>query len=230
MRSQKILAACLVCVIGLIPAGATAGEGWTDLFDGKTLDGWKVQGGTATYRVEDGMIIGKTTDGSPNTFLCKGPYADFELVVDVLCDPLLNSGIQIRSQIQPEGAQAPGERKRRPGAVYGYQCEIARASTHVAGNFWDEARRVKWLDDFSNRPDAQTAYKDHAWNHYRIVAQGDHLRSWVNGIPCADFHDDTDASGIIGLQVHGIKAGDPPLQVRWKNVRIRELKPGEAVN
>jgi len=215
------------CLLGI---SAQANDGWVELFDGKTLDGWKVESGTATYRVEEGMIIGRTVEGSRNTFLCKGPYADFELELDVWCDSPLNSGIQIRSQIQQENTTpVPGERKRTPGTLYGYQCEIAAADSHVSGNFWDEARRVKWLDDFSDRPQAQAAFKNDTWNHYRIVAQGDHLRSWVNGVPCADFHDSTDASGLIGLQVHAIKAGTGPYQVRWKNIWIRELKPGEQV-
>ncbi|WP_437221676.1 3-keto-disaccharide hydrolase [Planctomicrobium sp. SH661] len=228
MKFRDTLAVCLICTAA---TSAYAADGWKDLFDGKTIDGWKVLGGTATYRVEDGMIIGKTTEGSPNTFLCKGPFSDFELELDVLCDKELNSGIQIRSQIQPEDVSTLPEkdRGRKPGTVYGYQCEIATADSHVSGNFWDESRAGKWWDDFKDRPEAQTAFKDDQWNHYRIVAQGDRLRSWINGIPCADFRDDTDASGIIGLQVHGIKSGTGPYQVRWKNVRIRELKPGEVV-
>ena len=38
-----------------------------------------------------------------------------------------------------------------------------------------------------------------------------------------------DKRGFIGLQVHGIAKGEGPYQVRWRNVRIRELKPGEQV-
>ena len=53
-------------------------------------------------------------------------------------------------------------------------------------------------------------------------------RSWVNGVAASDFTDDADASGFIGLQVHGIAKGQGPYQVRWRNVRIRALKPGEA--
>src|SRR5581483_3705279 len=54
------------------------------LFDGKSLDGWTVRGGMATYRAEDGEIVGKTTEGSPNTFLCTNKdYGDFVLEFDV---------------------------------------------------------------------------------------------------------------------------------------------------
>ena len=217
-----------MCVVS---AWCTAGEkeGWIDLFDGKTLDGWTVRGGYATYKVEDGMIVGTTAEGSPNTFLCKGTFSDFILEFEVLCDPELNSGVQIRSHVYEKDTPQPSRprRVRKAGTVYGYQCEIARAASGTSGNFWDEARRTKWLDDFSDNPEAHKAFKDGQWNHYRIIAQGDHIRSWVNGIACADFHDDTDASGFIGLQVHGIRKGTGPYQVRWRNIRLRVLRPGE---
>lgn len=218
----------LCVVLFLITAAPALGQhaDWIQLFDGKTLDGWTVKGGTAKYTVEDGMIVGTTVEGSPNTFLCKGPFADFELEFDVLCDRELNSGVQIRSRAYEQDTPQPSNPKRirKAGEVYGYQCEIAEAAKGVSGNFWDEGRHTKWWDDFSAKPDAQKAFKDGEWNHYRIVAQGDHIRSWVNGVACADFREKTDASGFIGLQVHGIKAGAGPYQVRWKNVRLKVLK------
>ena len=228
--SLNTFTAVAALAIGLSAQPATAaGQNWITLFDGKTLDGWSVKGGTAAYRVEDGMIIGKTVEGSANTFFCTTKdYGDFELEVEVLCDPELNSGVQIRSHVFDKDF-ADGKKKVRPaGTVHGYQCEIMKTGAD-AGNFWDEARRAKWLDDFANKPEARAAFKDNQWNRYRIVAQGDRIRSWVNGVPCADFRDSTDAKGFIGLQVHGIKAGTGPYEVRWKNIRLRELKPGESL-
>lgn len=231
MNAKSWLITCLLVLIPLLAHGAD--ESWVSLFDGKSLDGWTVKGGKAEYKVDDGCILGTTVKGSPNTFLCRGPYSDFVLEFDVLCDKALNSGVQIRSHTYeketPQEAKNGKTRMRPAGDVYGYQCEITKAEEGVAGNFWDEARRVRWLDDFANKPAAAKAYKDGEWNHYKIAAQGDHIRSWVNGIPCADFHDKMDASGFIGLQVHGIPADAGPYQVRWKNVRIREVKAGERV-
>ena len=82
------------------------------LFDGKTLDGWKVNGGTASYKVEDGAIVGTTVEGSPNTFLCKGDYKDFVLELEVKCDPRLNSGVQVRSHVYEKDDADPENRKR----------------------------------------------------------------------------------------------------------------------
>ena len=220
MRKTLWMLAGLGLCLGAI---AAAGEdGFVSLFDGKTLKGWAVKGGTATYKVEDETIVGATTEGSPNTFLCtEKEYADFELVLEVKCDKDLNSGIQIRSHVYEKDTPMPGKAGRTvpAGHVYGYQCEISPSN---AGNFYDEARRATWLAKLS--ADAQKAYKPDDWNTYRIVAQGDRIQSWVNGVACADFRDPTDARGLIGLQVHGIRKGAGPYQVRWRNIRIRELK------
>ena len=223
--------ACLL-VLAASQAASAAEPKWIDLFDGKTLDGWTVRGGAATYEVRDGAIVGTTVDGSPNTFLCRGPFGDFELEFDVKCDKALNSGVQIRSHVYEKDTpqESNPKRIRKAGEVYGYQCEIDRAEDGVAGNFWDEGRRTKWLDDLSNKPGAVAAFKNDDWNHYRIVAQGDRIRSWVNGVACADFRDATDASGFIGLQVHGIKKGTGPYKVSWKNIRLRELTPDVKVD
>ena len=59
-----------------------------------------VKNGTASYRVQNGAIFGKTNEGSPNSFLCSNKlYGDFELHFEVkLINDELNSGVQIRSQ------------------------------------------------------------------------------------------------------------------------------------
>jgi hypothetical protein len=86
----------------------------------------------------------------------------------------------------------------------------------------------KWLHEI--KPEAKDAFNNDGWNRYRIVVQGDRYRSWINGVAASDFTDDVDKSGLIGLQVHGIAKGSGPYQVRWRNIRIRELKPGEVVS
>ncbi|MXY68531.1 MAG: DUF1080 domain-containing protein [Acidobacteriia bacterium] len=72
---------------------------WVDLFDGKTLQGWRQQNGTATYRVADGAIVGETADGIPNPFLCTtGDYGDFEMEFDGKVRDRLNTGIIARAR------------------------------------------------------------------------------------------------------------------------------------
>ncbi len=218
--------------INSLVAQSPKASGWVSLFDGKSLDGWVVKGGTATYHIDKDMIVGTTVAKSKNTFLStKRDYADFELELEVRCDKELNSGIQIRSHVYAKDTPQASKqgRMREKGEVYGYQCEITTSDKCVAGNFWDEGRWTKWHDDLTKKPGACAAFKDGEWNHYRIVAQGDRIRSWVNGVPCADFRDTLDASGFIGLQVHSIPAGKGPYQVRWKKIKIRELRADEIV-
>lgn len=181
------------------------------IFDGKTLDGWKQINGTASYKVEDGAIVGTTAKGSPNSFLCtEKHYGDFELVFEVKVDTDLNSGCQIRSNSFPD---------HNNGRVHGYQVEIS--TNGEAGFIYDEARRG-WLSKDRSDKAARAAFKDGEWNKYRIVCDGDSLKSWINGVPVADVTDSMTASGFIGLQVHGV-SGDPMWQVRWKNIKLREL-------
>lgn len=214
----------LLLILGCVSCGL-ADDGWSPLFDGKTLEGWTVRGGRAKYAVEDGTIVGTTVEGSPNTFLCKGDFKDFILELDVKCDPALNSGIQVRSHVYDKDDP---KNSGRAGVVYGPQCEIARKETGTAARFYDEGRRGMWLAEI--KPEAKGAFKDDGWNRYRIVVQGNRYRSWINGQPASDFTDDADTHGFIGLQVHGIAKDQGPFQVRWRDVRIKELKPGEQVD
>lgn len=207
-----LLTAGLLCV----SQGSKAQEkkGWKNLIKGSDLtENWVQRGGDAKYHVEDGMIVGTTVPDTPNSFLCtKMEYRDFILELEVKVDPELNSGIQIRSQSKAE---------YRNGRVHGYQVEIDPSDRAWSGGIYDEARRG-WLDDLEDQPEAQKAFKNGAWNQYRIKAQGDTLQTWINGVPVANLVDSVDASGFIALQVHSTEH-EKPLQVRWRNIRVMLL-------
>lgn len=206
------LSACLA-------AGLTFADqpGTVNLFNGKNLDGWSQRNGTATYRIEGDAIVGKTSEGSPNSFLCTTKsYGDFELEFDVKVDPRLNSGVQIRSQSidnKPEGR------------VNGPQVEISLDG--MAGYVYGEAAGGWMTPDADRKP--HQYFKDGEWNTYRIVAQGNRIQTWINGNPVSDLtHEEkfkTHPSGFIGLQVHGIAKGQGPYEVRWRNLKLKELKP-----
>jgi len=220
----------LFLIGGMVSVCAGQEAPWQSLFDGRSLDGWQVRGGVAEYRVEEGCIVGRTVEGSANTFLCtEREYGDFILELDVQCDPKLNSGIQVRSHVYHHDTVVPVwrdgrriEARHKAGDVYGYQVEIASTASGSSGGVWDEARKSLWLYATAQDPVASRAYKEGQWNHYRIECIGPRIRTFVNGVPCADFVDTTDLSGFIGLQVHSVPRG-VEAQVRWKNIRIKDL-------
>lgn len=204
---------------------------WQNWFADGSLEAFQIVSGTATYTIENGVLTGTTVEGSPNTFLAtKQAFKDFELEFDVNVDDALNSGVQVRSHLAKEGDPSPeGSKNGKPlpvGRLYGPQCEIATNGT--AGNFYDEARRGTWWSLLTDTEavrteEAKAAFKKGEWNHYRIIVQGDHYQSFVNGVKTADFKQPNDPEGHIGFQVHGIKKGTGPFSVRWKNVKFRPL-------
>jgi hypothetical protein len=186
-------------------------KGLRPLFNGEDLSGWVRKNGTADYRVEDGVIVGTTAEGSPNSFLCTDrDYGDFVLMFQVKVDPRLNSGVQIRSLSNPD---------YQDGRVHGYQVEID--SDGDAGYIYDEARRG-WLSTERSNQVERGAFRPGEWNSYVVVCEGDHIQTFVNGHPVADLADDMTAEGFIGLQVHSFN-GESPAEVRWKNIFIKEI-------
>ncbi len=197
---------------GLLASVLCAEDDWIVLFNGKNLNNWVQKNGTATFRVEDNQIVGRTSEGSPNSFLCtKEEYDDFELTFEVKVDDELNSGIQMRSHSRPD---------RDRGRVHGPQVEIATNGT--AGFIYGEALGTGWLTP----PTPHSWFKKGEWNVYRVVAQGDTIRTWLNGQPIAELVDNRTgmSRGFIGLQVHSIPPGRGPYEVRWRNIRIRPLR------
>lgn len=186
---------------------------WLNLFDGKTLKGWTIKGGNALYKVKDGAIVGTTADEQPNTFLTSNKiYGDFILELEYKVDPNMNSGIQIRTNSFPHIMD---------GRVHGYQIEIDPSERGWSGGVYDEARRG-WLHPVADdNTAAKKAFKQNAWNHYRIEAIGDTIRTWINSVPAAHLMDNQTASGFIGLQVHGIYGDQKPgTEIAWRNIRI----------
>lgn len=193
------------------------------LFDGKTMNGWKAIVGKAPYSIADGMIIGTMTAGSPNSFLVtEKEYGDFILELDVKLEGLeTNSGVQTRSHFDPDG-------NKGNGMVYGRQMEIDPTPRAWTGGVYDEARRL-WLYPLELNPVAKTAYKPEVFNHYKIECIGNGIKTWVNGIPVSYVIDTLDKIGFIGLQVHGIGAKThlEGKKVYFKNILIQteNLKP-----
>ena len=185
--------------------------GFKPLLSEKGLREWP-HTGTATYSWSEGILTGRDA-GERNAFLVSPrEYADFELRCAVRIAPGGNSGIQIRSRVDAAG-----------DFVTGWQVEIETTDRRWSGGLYEERARG-WLDPLDGQETARAAFRVGEWNEYRILCEGPRLRTWVNGVACADWEEPGGArTGVIAFQVHG---GQSTL-VEWRDLRIREILPPE---
>ena len=216
-------------------------DGWISLFDGKSLDGWVHLNGWHTYDVEDGAIVGRTMAGSLNSFLCTtSEWSDFELELETTVGPVTN---QFRTSTRPVTLQGGrGGWESQAGRIYGPQAEVRRfyPGQQTTGLLYGEGMLTGWFSS----PDKWAVgnghhfFVDEGWNKMRIVAQGPHIQTWVNGHPVEDLVNEelykAHPKGFIGLQIHGLTGREPgfkengldvnvPSVMKWRNFRIRPL-------
>jgi hypothetical protein len=174
------------------------------LFNGKDLTGWEVYG-TEKWYVEDGLLVSESGPDEEYGYLAtKEQYKNFELNVEFKQEANGNSGVFIRSTI--EGVK-----------VSGWQVEVAPKGLHTGGVYESYGR--EWL--IKPSPEKEEVLKEGEWNHMKIVANGDNLTSYLNGVEMITITDDIIGKGVgsIALQIHsggGIK-------VKWRNLVIKEL-------
>ena len=174
----------MACLAIVSPLALQAQDGWVNLFNGTNLDGWEEHSGKAKYTVEDGVLTGESVAGTGNSFLCtKQMYGNFELELEFKCDPLLNSGVQIRSEVYPGSTTAVinGKTYKFPAnRVHGYQCEIdmdAARGRMWTGGIYDEARRGWLFPTGGEKGEPGKAFPPKAVKSARAV----------NGTNCASF-------------------------------------------
>lgn len=221
---MKFIAAFVFTTLVISSSLSAQKPGWTNLFNGKDLTGWKQLNGKAKYEAKDGEIIGTTVPNQPNSFLCTDKdYGDFILELELMVDTSMNSGIQIRSLSKPDYMN---------NRVHGYQVEVDPSTRQWSGGLYDEARRG-WLYSTELNPAGKAAFKNNQWNKYRIECIGNTIRVWVNGIPISHVVDAMTPSGFISLQVHQIShASKAGRQIHWRNIRIKttDIKPSKPDN
>jgi HEAT repeat protein/type 1 glutamine amidotransferase len=233
-RFITLLLISAIVYIALSSLSLAADADWENLFDGKTFNGWVQRNGKAKYTIQDGMIVGTTVLNTPNSFLCtEKMYTDFILELEFFVQPNMNSGIQIRSHsfehfknyrvhgYQVEIDPGTGSYKKNPrNLLADGKPAPGTAPRSWSGGIYDEARRG-WLNNLTKNPAARKAFRQNQWNHYRIEAIDDRIRTWVNGVPAADLRDDMTSTGFIALQVHGSKQAGK--SIKWRNIRIQDI-------
>jgi hypothetical protein len=215
----------IILLASCIHLSAQKNQSWENLFNGKDLSGWKLVNGNAKYEAKDGMIIGTTVVGSPNSFLAtEKTFGDFILEFEFkVSDEDMNSGIQFRSESAADYMN---------GRVHGYQYEIDPSKRAWTAGIYDEARR-DWLYPMEYNANAKTLFQLGKWNKGRIECIGNSMRTFLNGKPAANLVDDMTAKGFIALQVHQInKPEDAGKKIYFKNIRIqtKNIQPSSLDN
>lgn len=218
-------------------AHAAEEGGFVELFDGKSLEGW--EGDPVYWKVEDGAIVGEVTPETilkRNSFLIwrGGKVGDFELVVEYRVSGEGNSGINYRSVETPD----------LKWSLTGYQADIEGGDRWTGQNYEERGRtflayrgqkvvlkpgaKPEVVEEIGTKEEMQKAVKKEDWNTYRIVAKGNVMKHFVNGVLMSEVEDlDPEkqvAEGLIGVQVHV----GPPMKIEYRRISLKEIVPPAA--
>lgn len=175
------------------------------LFNGTDLTGWETYG-TELWYVKDSLLICESgPDKKYGYFATREYYDDFDLTVEFKQEADGNSGIFIRSFVEPDVK------------VNGWQVEVAPKGNDTGGIYESYGRG--WLVQIPD--EKENILKVGDWNTMRIKVQGDNVTTWLNGEEMVNINDEKigQGQGRIALQIHdggGIK-------VLWKNLNVKTL-------
>ena len=207
---MKRLASILLIALAPLPA---AEKGWTSLFNGKDLTGWKVNENNDTFSVKDGAIVAH--GARSHCFYVGGfknhSFKDFELKVDVMTLPGANGGIFIDTEFLDTGWPAKG-------------FEVQVNNTYVK-----DPRKTASL--YEVKDNGEEVAKDNQWFTEHISAKGDTITIKVNDKLVTEWSQPADWTGTktfpgrrIGAGTIALQGHDPGSTVYYKNIRIKPLK------
>jgi putative heme-binding domain-containing protein len=174
-----------------------------DFFTGKDLTGW--DGDPKLWSVQAGEIVGKSPGIKKNDFLKSQMVAeDFKLTLKLKLVPNKeNSGVQFRSEALPDG-------------------EMKGPQADVGLGWWGKLYEESGRGVLSDNKAGEKVVKVDDWNEYVIVAEGSHVKTYLNGELCVDLDDPKlSRRGIFGLQIHS----GGPMEVRFKDIKLEVLTP-----
>jgi hypothetical protein len=220
MRTATFTSAILVLAAAAFAQESSSDDGFTPIFDGKTLDGW--QGGTDGYAVQDGAIVSQPK-GSRNLATVK-EYSDFDLKFEFKLTPGANNGIGIRVPTEAEG-------QRVDPAFKGMEIQVLD----------DASDRYKDIKEWQHHGSvygvvpAKTGFLKPAgeWNSEEIIARGKHIKVILNGetIVDADVAEASKNGTLDGKEHPGLARDSGHIcfcghgaEVWFRNLRIKELK------
>jgi hypothetical protein len=178
-------------------------KGWVKLFDGKSMDGWKINENEASFKIEDGAIV---VNGNRGHLFYTGSVADhtfknFEYKAKVMTTPGSNSGMYIHTAFQEEGWPAQG-----------YEIQVNNSHTD-----WRRTGSVYGIQDVKEAP-----AKDNEWFTQHITVNGNKITVKVNDKVINEYTVPAEggklSSGTFALQAH-----DPKSKVYYKDIMVKLL-------
>ncbi|MDF7807343.1 DUF1080 domain-containing protein [Pontiellaceae bacterium B12219] len=189
-------------------------QGFINLYNGRNLDGWNQKGGAHKFESKDGVIVGTCVPDEANAFLCTDTdYSNFIFSCEIKWEVDGNSGVMFRARVKDQNGKP---------RVYGPQCEMEgiNNSRGWSSGIYGEAAGgwiyPLWLEAHD---DVRLCLKKDGWNRLTIKADGDTIKTWLNGLPSAHWKTTEYMKGFIGLQVHKGKNGI----ILFRNIKIKEL-------
>lgn len=176
------------------------------LFNGKDLTGWEPFGDGKWSVDEEGNLVTENGDNKEYGYLCtRQYYKDFDLTVEFKQESNGNSGLFFHSFV--EGFNH----------VHGWQCEVAPKGNDTGGIYESYGRG--WIYQIPD--EKEDIIKEGDWNVLRLMVEGNHIQTWLNGESMTDIEDERigNAQGRIMLQIHD----GNDIKVLWRNFQLTEL-------
>lgn len=202
-----------------------AQSSWHTIFNGKNFKGWTKVGDSAPFAIKDGAILlHQKANTKEHSFLrTNRKYRNFILELDAKRDSLFYYGILFRAIEAPDTAHV---------RMFGYQVKVDHIATRrwTGGIYDDYGNTWNWLYPLTDNIPAQYALKPPGeWDHYRIEAIGDHIRTWLNGVPASDLINRKYRNGYIALKIHQL-GGNAEMEryAGWvKNLKVTRMSVKE---
>jgi hypothetical protein len=208
MKRCLVLAATVLFTAACaMAAEPEAGDGWISLFDGKTLDGWKVGKNADSFKVQDGMIV---VNGLVSHLFYEGPvrnhdFKNFALKADIMTFPSANSGVYFHTQYQESGFPKKG-----------FEVQV--------NNSHKDPKRTAGL--YNVKDVFEVPSKDNVWFTMEIIVEGKHIVTKIDGKTMVDYTEPDDWKNRDRRVDHGtfaLQGHDPGSKVYYKNILVKPL-------
>lgn len=209
MKLTSLLSIAFLSILSLISSVRAEDGDWIRLFDGKTMEGWKINESPESWKVEDGALI---CHGKRSHLFYVGsdkPFKNFHFSAEVMTTPGSNSGIYFHTRYQESG-----------WPKYGYECQvnITQGDPKKSGGIYATL-------DVANPP-----AKDNEWYTQEIIVEGRRVITKINGEVTADYVEpegkpafSADFERRLGEGTFALQAHDPDSKVHFRNLKVKRL-------